>query len=611
MSSLPPTGSLIPNSTLQGRYLILQPLGKGGMAAVYQAQDLRLANKFWAIKELSTSQLATPQEVQEAVQAFQREAQMLASLNHAHLPKVTDFFTEGGRYYLVMDFIQGQTLEEMLAARGQQPFPEATVLQWAEQLCDALSYLHAQSPPIIFRDLKPSNIMITAAGQVFLIDFGIARLFKPGKMTDTVPFGSTGYAPPEQYGKGQTDARSDVYALGVTLHQLLTGWDPGTQPFRLPPARQLNPAISPQVDQALQRATDLNRDARFGSIEEFRRALMPGLHPPPPGPTQSSAAPILSVMPVELDFGAVTPPAQAVRGFQVHNLGSGTLSGSVMSQVSWLSVRPSTFQGDTAIEVQADTLRLPRGQSHSAGLLVQSNGGTTTVIARVTVPARHSLVAPILLGLGVVLVATLVVAGLALVALLGGRGTPPLAPTASAGRPLPTVTTGPVIALAITASPSPSPGVTPPTRTPSPTSTPRPTATPSRAVEEQAIREVVQRWHDVKVRAIHDRRADELPLVLSSTALISETKGIDWLTENNAYWDVTLHSMQINSIDFSPDFTQATVMLTKDETGRFYKNGKYYPKTSYEHDVYRLLYRMEKIDGQWKIAWKENLDKPQ
>jgi serine/threonine protein kinase len=578
------------------------------MAAVYQARDQRLPTKFWAIKELSTSQLATPQELREAIQAFQREAQMLANLNHAHLPKVSDFFAEGGRYYLVMDFIEGRTLEEMLAGRGNQPFPESTVFQWAEQLCDALSYLHTQNPPIIFRDLKPGNIMITPAGQVFLIDFGIARLFKPGQTRDTVPLGSPGYAPPEQYGKGQTDARSDVYALGVTLHQLLTGWDPSNRPFQLPAARQLNPAISPHVDQALQKATRVDRNLRFSSVEEFRQALMPA-----PGPTPVSAAPILNAAPAALDFGTVTPPAQPLRGFQVRNRGGGTLTGSVVSQAAWLTVRPPTFQGDTAIEVQADVSQLRSGQSHSAGLLVQSNGGTTTVTAQVTVSASPQFWLPILAGLGVVLVAVLMVAGaMGALVLARGRATPP---TVVGVAKLPTVTPGAVIPpmattppspppVATTATRTPPPGLTPPTQTPPPTWTP----TPSRTVEERAVRQVVQRWHDIKVRAVHDRRADELSTVLASTALISETKGIEWLTDSDAYWDLTLHSMEYESIDFSPDLTRARVIVIKDETGRFYMRGKYYPKTSYEHDVYRALYDMEKIGGQWKIVWKENLN---
>ena len=198
---------------------------------------------------------------------------MLASLNHANLARVTDQFQEDERHYMVMEFIEGQTLECMLA---QQPggFPEEQVLLWAEQLCDVLSYLHSQSPPIIYRDIKPANIMIvTGTDNVKLIDFGIARFFKPGQSKDTIQFGTEGYAPPEQYGKMQTDARADVYALGVMLHELLTLYDPATQPFKLPPARQLNSAVSKRVDAAIAKAVELNKDNRHPSMAAMWEAL--------------------------------------------------------------------------------------------------------------------------------------------------------------------------------------------------------------------------------------------------------------------------------------------------------------------------------------------------
>jgi len=172
----------------------------------------------------------------------------------------------------VMDFIEGQTLGQLLSQRTA-PFTEAEVLDWAGQLCDVLSYLHAQHPPVIFRDLKPDNIMLAPDRRIKLIDFGIARLFKPGQLKDTRRFGTPGFAPPEQYGQGQTDARSDVYALGVTLHHLLTKYDPSITPFALPKVRQLNPAVSARTEAAIERAIQLDPTHRLQSAAELKQAV--------------------------------------------------------------------------------------------------------------------------------------------------------------------------------------------------------------------------------------------------------------------------------------------------------------------------------------------------
>jgi serine/threonine-protein kinase len=185
---------------------------------------------------------------------------------------VTDHFEQDGKAYLVMEYVSGETLLSYLQREGL-PQPPARVFEWVRQLCDALEYLHTQQPPIIFRDLKPANIMLTPQGQVKLIDFGIARLFKPGQAKDTQAFGTVGYSAPEQYGRGQTDARSDVYALGVLVHQLLTGYDPTATPFRLPPANQVNAAISPQMAAVLAAATDSDVGRRHSTVGAFRDAL--------------------------------------------------------------------------------------------------------------------------------------------------------------------------------------------------------------------------------------------------------------------------------------------------------------------------------------------------
>jgi serine/threonine-protein kinase len=268
-----PTGTLPQQLVLEGRYVIEQKLGQGGMGAVYRARDLRLSTVQWAIKEMSQSAITGPLERQQARDAFRQEAELLAGLSHPNLPRVVDHFEQDGKAYLVMEFVPGESLLG-LARREGLPLPAPRVLEWARQICEVLEYLHSQSPPVIFRDLKPANIMITPRGQLKLVDFGIARLFKPGKERDTQAFGTMGYSAPEQYGRGQTDARSDIYALGVLLHQLLTGYDPTATPFRLPPAAQLTPGLPAYVSEALARATDSDPQRRFPDVRSFHMALL-------------------------------------------------------------------------------------------------------------------------------------------------------------------------------------------------------------------------------------------------------------------------------------------------------------------------------------------------
>jgi tRNA A-37 threonylcarbamoyl transferase component Bud32 len=268
----PRTGLLPPQTLLRERYLILAKLGQGGMAAVYKVKDEgKRGEPLRAIKEMSQAALKEG-EREQAIENFQTEAEMLKALDHPNLPKFYEQFQEEDRYYLVMEYIEGETLEDRLERAGRS-LPERDVTDWAEQLCSVLTYLHERRPPIIFRDLKPGNIMVTKQGQVKLIDFGIARIFRRDKTHDTQVLGTPGYAPPEQYGKGQTDPRSDVYALGVTLHQLLTNYDPSSTPFSLPPLHTLNPDVSPHVQAAIEQATHLKREERFESISEFHGAL--------------------------------------------------------------------------------------------------------------------------------------------------------------------------------------------------------------------------------------------------------------------------------------------------------------------------------------------------
>ena len=265
------TGQLDRRTLLHKRYVIQRTIGQGGMGAVYQAKDIKRHGATCAIKEMSLS-MVPPDEQAQAIQNFKIEAKILWGLNHPNLPSFTGFFSENQRYFMVMEYIDGLTLEELLE-RNRAPFSERRVLGWARQLCDVLEYLHSQNPPIIFRDMKPGNIMLTRNGHIKLIDFGIARFFRPTGSQDTQLLGTPGFAPPEQYGKAQTDERSDIYSLGMTLFQLLTNTF-SEQGFGLKDVRAINPQISPVVARALEKATALQPEDRYQSVAEFRAALL-------------------------------------------------------------------------------------------------------------------------------------------------------------------------------------------------------------------------------------------------------------------------------------------------------------------------------------------------
>ena len=256
---------------LQGRYNIIQFIGQGGMSVVYLGVDTRLGNHQVAIKQMNPASLPTADQ-QWAIMTFKQEAVVLARLNHPAIARVMDFFQEGQFWYLVMEYVAGETLDAALS-RFPRGISEEQVLDWAAQLGSALDYLHQQSPPVIFRDLKPGNVVVQLDGTLKMIDFGIARYFKPGQNQDTIRLGTPGYAAPEQYGRGQTDARSDIFSLGVLLHQLLTGYDPALSPMDLPPIRSLRPDVSPRVAQAVEQAMRPAPSQRYGSVREFGTAL--------------------------------------------------------------------------------------------------------------------------------------------------------------------------------------------------------------------------------------------------------------------------------------------------------------------------------------------------
>ncbi len=272
------------------------------MGAVYRANDLRLDGRICAVKEvlpaLSESS-ATKEDLEQVAEQFRIEASTLARLDHPNLPKVSDYFSIDGREYLVMDFVEGRDLQEILQEsqrRGEQ-LKEIQVLAWATQLLDALEYMHSQDPPVVHRDIKPSNIKVTPRGTVKLVDFGLVKVLQPNDsrtVTVVQGRGTVAYTPLEQYGgdTGFTDNRSDIYAVGATLYHLLCGQPPVDakerflRPGALTPARNLNADISPRVERAMFRALSMHPNERPSTARELRDMLLGSdLHAYPPTPS--------------------------------------------------------------------------------------------------------------------------------------------------------------------------------------------------------------------------------------------------------------------------------------------------------------------------------------
>lgn len=268
-------GQLEPGVTLQERYLVLALHGAGGMSSVYRARDLHFPNvtKTVAVKEMIN--MATDPAMHEMiVRNFEREADLLATLSHPAIPRIYDYFTHESSSYLVMEFIDGKDLEAVLR-EIEEFLPEDQVVNWAVELCDVLNYLHNHKPqPVIFRDVKPSNIMVDDHGSIRLIDFGIARVFQPGQKGTMI--GTDGYAPPEQY-RGEASPAGDMYALGATLHHLLTRRDPRAEPpfsFSDRPIRDINERVSPELESAINASLSYDPADRFPSAEAMKSALM-------------------------------------------------------------------------------------------------------------------------------------------------------------------------------------------------------------------------------------------------------------------------------------------------------------------------------------------------
>ncbi len=270
------TGLLPARRLLHNRYAIDRKLAQGGQSAVYLARDTLDGNIERAIKEMSESNLSG-EERQKAVNDFMREARMLYNLNHPALARVYDIFVEENKYFLVMEFVPGHNLEDEMVVYRKEPLEWESVVTWGVALCDVLAYLHAQQPPIIYRDLKPANVMLRPDQTIKLIDFGIARWLHPLRMTDTMQLGTDGYAPLEQY-SAHSEPRSDTYALGASLYHLITGRVPEAAPLRtagrtLTPIRAINPRIPEAVERVIHQALNLQAQDRFANDLAMRDAL--------------------------------------------------------------------------------------------------------------------------------------------------------------------------------------------------------------------------------------------------------------------------------------------------------------------------------------------------
>ena len=254
---------------IDDKYEILKLVGQGGMSKVYLAMDKRL-NKQWAVKEIEKRAKDRNNEI--VIQSAIAEANLIKQLDHPAIVRIVDIIDNGNVIYIIEDYIEGETLGTILENNGAQP--QELVIEWAMQICEALEYLHTRKPAIIYRDMKPANVMLKPDGNIKVIDFGIAREYKDQSLADTVSLGTKGYAAPEQFGgKGQTDARTDIYCLGVTLYHLLTGQNPCEPPYEIYPIRHWNPQLSAGLEAIIQKCTQLNPDDRYQSCAELLYAL--------------------------------------------------------------------------------------------------------------------------------------------------------------------------------------------------------------------------------------------------------------------------------------------------------------------------------------------------
>lgn len=369
-----PTGEKL-RGTDGAEYLILRLIAKGGMGAVYEVGRLGDGTR-WAMKEMSEMPLSRGDRA-ATVAKFQEEAELLRALRHDNLPRVSDVFQFNHRHYLVMELIEGKTLGDIMDERGG-PLPEHDVVEWGAQLCAVLAFLHTRNPPIIYRDLKPDNVMLdTTIGRIKLIDFGIARRFKGGKRSDTLMLGTRGYAAPEQFGKRESDARTDLFALGATMHHLLTHDNPANRRlFEFPPLETYaHLKLSRRTCDAVRAALELAPESRPADAAALYKLLTGRAMPAPPPATAPrattaertpAAAPRSPALtgrlepPVPLDLGTTPHGRDASGSLPVVGLASPL---TVEPAVDWLAATPEVVTpGSGRVTVTARTGRLSLGR---------------------------------------------------------------------------------------------------------------------------------------------------------------------------------------------------------------------------------------------------------
>ncbi len=376
------TGMHETSALLNERYMVLAEVGAGGFGAVYQARDTWEKNRLVAVKQINLKGLSS-QEIIEATDAFNREAQILTTLNHPLLPRIFDRFSDPEHWYLVMNFIDGSTLDEYLQQHVANALPARVGLPLGEtlaiglHLCNVLHYLHTQQPPVIFRDIKPGNVMRTPSGRLYLIDFGIARHFKLGQAKDTIPFGSPGFAAPEQYGRAQTTPQADIYSLGALLYCLISGDDPADHPFQFPPLRLYGIDGINELDALIQRMVALDVTQRPADILEVRSDIqaLQSIHAqahtqhiwlPPQGQTPPAA----SAFRQQHLFSSVSPARKTSRRNVVTAalvVGGAVLIGGVATALS--NIQPQTnltYQSSYQSGIDPDTAATATAQDDAA-----------------------------------------------------------------------------------------------------------------------------------------------------------------------------------------------------------------------------------------------------
>ena len=358
----------IDGQLLNNRYRLIARVASGGMAVVYKAQDTMLGRSV-AVKILRESFADDP-----SFQArFQREAQAAANLSHPNIVTVHDFGLDNDKQYIVMEYVEGRTLEKVLAARRGRPVDEQLALSWALQICRAIQFLSVQKPPVVFRDLKPSNVMIQRDGRVKLIDFGIARFFREDKQEDTYVYGTPGYAAPEQYGKGQTDIRSDLFSLGATLHHCLTGRNPAEHPLDFPDPRMLNPSLSRGTARILRKALDPEMHRRYQTALDMKQAVQSALRR-----IQQYPKGVDNVIHAEAGKSIRLPWWRKTSwvSVPVTALGCSGTTGTLSSDDRWLHPRPRAFTpGSSQLLFRVDGAKLRMGREYRPRITVRTDAG--------------------------------------------------------------------------------------------------------------------------------------------------------------------------------------------------------------------------------------------